>query len=100
MTDRKRLVFWGPGHIGGAALREVLKSPDRFDVVGARVYSPDKHGRDVASSLASADWGDRYDRDRRDLVPGRRLRRVHALPLDHDQVTGMHWRYSDPARTS
>jgi 4-hydroxy-tetrahydrodipicolinate reductase len=48
MTARHRLIFWGPGHIGGAVLREVLQQhADEYEVVGARVYSPAKDGRDI-----------------------------------------------------
>jgi 4-hydroxy-tetrahydrodipicolinate reductase len=41
-----RLIFWGPGHVGGTAMRVALRRPD-FDVVGALVYSADNDGRDV-----------------------------------------------------
>jgi 2,4-diaminopentanoate dehydrogenase len=41
-----RVVIWGPGEVGGAALRAAHASPD-FEVVGVKVYSPHKHGRDA-----------------------------------------------------
>src|ERR1700712_273816 len=41
-----RIVVWGPGEIGGATLRAAHASPD-FEVVGVKVYSPHKHGRDA-----------------------------------------------------
>lgn len=47
MADgRYRVIVWGPGHVGGTALREVLLRPE-FEVVGALVYSEEKNGRDV-----------------------------------------------------
>lgn len=46
MTRRHRLIIWGPGDMGGRALRTALESP-RFDVVGVEVFSPHKHGRDI-----------------------------------------------------
>ncbi|WP_405136328.1 hypothetical protein [Nocardia sp. NBC_01388] len=41
-----RVVVWGPGEVGGATLRAAHASPD-FEVVGVKVYSPHKHGRDA-----------------------------------------------------
>jgi hypothetical protein len=41
-----RVVIWGPGEVGGATLRAAHASPD-FEVVGVKVYSPHKHGRDA-----------------------------------------------------
>jgi len=88
MTDRRRLSLWGPGHIGGAALREVLKSPDEYEIIGARVYNPDKHGRDVGelvgadpigiAATTSTDEILALDEDCVVFTP---------LPPDHSQVT-------------
>lgn len=33
--------------MGGRALRTALQSPDRFEVVGVKVFSPHKHGKDI-----------------------------------------------------
>lgn len=46
MTDPYRLIIWGPGDMGGRALRTALESPE-FDVVGVKVFSPHKNGRDI-----------------------------------------------------
>lgn len=43
---RKRIVIWGPGEIGGAVTRAAL-SRDDLEIVGAKVFSPHKHGRDL-----------------------------------------------------
>ena len=54
VTDRRyRVIFWGPGHVGGTALREALQRPE-FEVVGALVYSASKDGRDIGE-LAGLD---------------------------------------------
>lgn len=41
-----RVVIWGPGDMGGRALRATLASPD-YDVVGVKVFSPHKNGVDI-----------------------------------------------------
>ncbi|MET7768412.1 hypothetical protein [Nocardia sp. NPDC005366] len=46
MARPYRLVIWGPGDMGGRALRAALESPD-FEVVGVKVFSPHKNGRDI-----------------------------------------------------
>lgn len=88
MSDRKKLVFWGPGHIGGAALREVLKSPERFEVVGARVYHPEKDGRDVGELVGVDPIGVRATTDTAEILALDADCVVFTpLPLDADQVT-------------
>ncbi|MGA4787284.1 hypothetical protein [Nocardia sp. AB354] len=51
-----RLVIWGPGDMGGRALRTALESPD-FEVVGVKVFSPHKHGRDIGELAGLAAVG-------------------------------------------
>ncbi len=46
MSRPYRLIIWGPGDMGGRALHTALNSPD-FEVVGVKVFSPHKHGRDI-----------------------------------------------------
>ncbi|MFF7943293.1 hypothetical protein ACFZC5_26575 [Nocardia gamkensis] len=46
MSGPYRLIIWGPGDMGGRALRTALESPD-FDVVGVKVFSPHKNGKDI-----------------------------------------------------
>lgn len=46
MTRPYRIAFWGPGHVGGTALRLAYGRPE-FEVVGAFVFTPEKNGRDV-----------------------------------------------------
>lgn len=53
MSEPYRLIFWGPGDVGGTALREASTRPE-FEIAGALVYSEDKHGVDVGA-LVGAD---------------------------------------------
>jgi 4-hydroxy-tetrahydrodipicolinate reductase len=46
MKDSYKVIVWGPGHIGAAALKQALLRPE-FDVVGVKVYSEHKHGVDI-----------------------------------------------------
>lgn len=48
--ERYRLIFWGPGHLGGGALRTILSYPE-FEVVGARVFDQKKNGVDLGVLL-------------------------------------------------
>lgn len=48
MHQRHKLIIWGPGDMGGRALREALTSPN-FDVVGVKVFSPHKDGVDIGT---------------------------------------------------
>lgn len=53
---RKRIVIWGPGEIGGAVTRAALTRPD-VEIVGARVFSPHKQGRDLGELVGMAPIG-------------------------------------------
>lgn len=46
MSGRYRIVIWGPGEVGGAVARAAHSRPE-FELVGAKVFSPHKHGRDL-----------------------------------------------------
>ena len=41
-----RVIQWGTGNVGTHALRTIIERPD-LELVGLRVYSPDKVGRDA-----------------------------------------------------
>lgn len=41
-----RIILWGPGEVGGNALRAALARPE-FEVVGAKVFSSHKDGVDI-----------------------------------------------------
>lgn len=51
--SRYRVIVWGPGVLGSANLRELLRR-DEFEVVGVFAFSPEKVGRD-AGELVGAD---------------------------------------------
>jgi 4-hydroxy-tetrahydrodipicolinate reductase len=88
MGQRKRVIFWGPGHIGGATLREVLRRPDEYEVVGARVYSPAKEGRDVGELVGMSPIGVAATSDVDAILALDADCVVFTpLPLDRDQVT-------------
>src|SRR5262245_43328446 len=44
--DRYRVIQWGTGQTGRAALRAVIDDP-RLGLVGLRVFSEEKEGRDA-----------------------------------------------------
>lgn len=69
---RCRIVVWGPGEIGGAVIRAAAAS-DEFEVVGAYVYSPHKHCRDVGELVGIAPLGVTATRSRSAIL---------ALPAD------------------
>jgi hypothetical protein len=45
-----RIVQWGTGNVGRHALRMIVERPD-FQLVGVRVYNPDKVGKDAGELL-------------------------------------------------
>ena len=45
-----RLIQWGTGNVGRHALRTIVERPD-FELVGVRVYNPDKVGQDAGALL-------------------------------------------------
>jgi 4-hydroxy-tetrahydrodipicolinate reductase len=51
-----RLIQWGTGNVGRHALRTILERPD-FELVGVRVYNPDKVGHDAGVLLGGAPVG-------------------------------------------
>jgi 4-hydroxy-tetrahydrodipicolinate reductase len=51
-----RIVQWGTGNVGRQALRTILERPD-FELVGVRVYNPEKVGSDAGSLVDAPDTG-------------------------------------------
>ena len=45
-----RIIQWGTGNVGKHALRAIVERPD-FELVGIRVYDPDKVGKDAGELL-------------------------------------------------
>ena len=48
MSRPYRIIIWGPGDMGGRALRTALQSP-QFEVVGVKVFSSHKNGVDIGT---------------------------------------------------
>lgn len=51
-----RVIQWGTGNVGSHALRSIIQRPD-LDLVGLRVYNPEKVGRDAGSLVGLPDTG-------------------------------------------
>jgi 2,4-diaminopentanoate dehydrogenase len=51
-----RVIQWATGGVGRAAIEGVLRHPE-LELVGCRVYSPDKNGRDVGELIGSEPIG-------------------------------------------
>ena len=57
-----RVVQWGTGNVGRHALRTILGRP-ALDLVGVRVYNPDKVGVDAGALVGAVDTGIRATDD-------------------------------------
>lgn len=55
-SRRYRVIQWGTGNVGKHALRTIVERPN-FDLVGLRVYNPEKVGRDAGDLLEAAPTG-------------------------------------------
>jgi hypothetical protein len=45
---RTKVIVWGAGSVGRIALREILGNPGDFELVGVKIYSDAKVGKDAA----------------------------------------------------
>lgn len=88
MAKRYRVIIWGPGHVGGAAMKECLRRPE-FEVVGARVWSPEKNGVDVGELVGRGPIGVRATTDTDELVALHADCVIHTPlpPLDETEMT-------------
>jgi hypothetical protein len=57
-----RVVVWGPGNVGGPAIRSVIANP-ALELVGVIVHSPEKVGRDAGELVGLAPTGVLATRD-------------------------------------
>ena len=64
---RYRVAQWGTGHSGMAALRALIQHPD-FDLVGVKVYSENKAGRDAGELCDLGPTGVIATRDVDDII--------------------------------
>lgn len=51
-----RLIQWGTGNVGKHALRTIIERPS-YELVGVRVYNPDKVGKDAGGLIGAPDTG-------------------------------------------
>jgi len=67
VARRYRLIIWGPGEVGGATLRAAHAS-DRFEIVGVKVFSRHKDGKDAGELVGIGPIGVRATRSRREIL--------------------------------
>lgn len=67
MSGPYRLIIWGPGDMGGRALQTALRSPG-FEVVGVKVFSPHKHGRDIGELVGLPSAGVRATTSKAEIL--------------------------------
>ena len=65
---RTKVVIWGPGRLGGFALRVLLLRPEEFEVVGVFAYSAEKEGRDAGQLVDLDAIGVTVTRDRQAIL--------------------------------
>lgn len=61
------MILWGPGEVGGAVLRAAHAS-GRFEIVGVKVFSPHKHGKDAGELVGIGPIGVRATRSRAEIL--------------------------------
>ena len=67
MTDKRKVIVWGPGRLGGFVLRVLLQRPDEFDVVGVFAFSEHKDGKDIGELVGLPHHGVTVTRDREQI---------------------------------
>ncbi len=67
MGSRKRVIIWGPGEVGGATLR-AAHADDAIEVVGVKVFSPHKNGRDAGELVGIGPIDIRATTSKRDIL--------------------------------
>jgi 2,4-diaminopentanoate dehydrogenase len=67
MSERIRVVVWGTGGVGKAVLKLAMRRPD-VEVVGARVFSEEKQGRDIGELAGAAEYGVRATTDAEEVL--------------------------------
>jgi 4-hydroxy-tetrahydrodipicolinate reductase len=81
-----RVIIWGPGHLGGTALREVILRPE-FELVGVKVYSEEKAGIDAGELVGLPPTGVKATTNRNEILA---LDADAVLftprPMDRDQI--------------
>lgn len=65
-TDPYRVIVWGPGGVGKACIREILKRPE-LKLVGVLGFSPAKIGKDVGELLGREPIGLAVSGDKQEM---------------------------------
>lgn len=88
MARRYKVIIWGPGHVGSAAMKECLRRPE-FEVVGARVWSPQKDGVDIGELVGVESVGVKATTDTAALLALDADCVIHTPlpPLDETEMT-------------
>ncbi|MDP6242964.1 MAG: dihydrodipicolinate reductase, partial [Myxococcota bacterium] len=56
MAEKYRVIQWATGVVGSAALKGILRHP-QLELVGVKVYSDSKAGRDAGEIIGVEDTG-------------------------------------------
>ena len=83
--ERYRVAQWGTGHTGLHSLRNVIEHP-RYDLVGVRVYSDAKVGRDAGDLCGLASTGVTATRDIDDILAAKPDCVMYMPLLDHHSI--------------
>ncbi|SCW66662.1 4-hydroxy-tetrahydrodipicolinate reductase [Sphingobium faniae] len=81
-----KVIVWGPGSLGGACLREVMKLPE-YELVGVLAFDPAKDGMDAGDLIAGPKTGVRVTTDKEAIFALDADCVIHtprALPDFHD----------------
>lgn len=68
MTDKQKVIVWGPGRLGSFVLRVLLQRPEEFDVVGVFAFSEHKDGKDIGELVGFKHHGVSVTRDRDQIL--------------------------------
>ena len=61
-----KVIVWGPGTVGSACIRQLLRSPG-YELVGVLAYDPNKNGRDVGALVGGRPLGTRVTTDKSEI---------------------------------
>jgi 4-hydroxy-tetrahydrodipicolinate reductase len=64
---RRRVIIWGPGALGQACIREIVKMPE-LELVGVLAFSPEKDGVDAAELVGLPSIGVSVTTDKDKIV--------------------------------
>jgi 2,4-diaminopentanoate dehydrogenase len=61
-----KVIVWGPGTVGGACIRQLLKYPG-YELVGVLAYDPNKNGQNVGTLVGTAPTDARVTTDKNEI---------------------------------